>query len=155
MGMNNEPPSGFATLLTLTLSPPGTLPWSRPPGVYGGSHTLTLSRVKRVYVTESPATAVDSSPGIKHVASKTATPSPLLHLRDGDLKSGKWTHQDAKNAKNWVFRWKEKIKSSRFLCNAKNNLLNRTRRREHRGGSGKVGENAKRKLWFVFNIENM
>jgi len=30
------------------------------------------------------------------VASKTATPSPLLRLRDGNLNSGKWTHQDAK-----------------------------------------------------------
>jgi len=49
----------------------------------------------------------------------TLTGSLWARLRDGNLKSGKWTHQDAKNAKNWVFRWKEKIKSSRFLCNAK------------------------------------
>ncbi|WP_337886655.1 hypothetical protein [Fischerella thermalis] len=31
-------------------------------------------------------------------------------LRAENRQDGKWTHQDAKNAKNWVFKLKEKIK---------------------------------------------
>ena len=75
MGMKNKPPFGFATLPTLTLSP--TL-----------REAASRLRVRGfAIVTESCATTVDSSPGIKHVASKTATPSPLRVYVTGTLRA--------------------------------------------------------------------
>ncbi|MER3587908.1 MAG: hypothetical protein C4322_06185 [Mastigocladus sp. ERB_26_1] len=82
MGMKNKPPFGFATLPTLTLSPTLREAASR----------LRVRGFAYPYLKPSKARLRDGN-------RQDCDPLTTSCLRDGDLKSGKWTHQDAKNAK--------------------------------------------------------